>query len=180
MSNTRWAKAVDGLSVVVMIVVLAGMAVVLLKKPGGSSGRPEAIPVGSVVDKLQFLANAAGTERDTTLLFAEGPRVIYVFATTCSYCQRQKAEIAKYFGSKTAGQFVTASPEDIAVTWDYWGEVAPGLPAPMRIPSETSRILQAVATPYLLAIDRSGRVRFSRLGIGVPTDSLDAVLEGTD
>lgn len=115
--------------------------------------------IGNDVSTLRTREDDFGAV-DTVSLIGEAT-ILYLFATTCSYCENQKAHIADFLTSIEGLRVVSASGEEPRVLEGYWGQ----RPIPVvSLEREAFAALQASGVPAMYLIDERGRVQRAFLG----------------
>lgn len=90
--------------------------------------------------------------------------VVYIFSTTCSWCEAQKERVPQLLGSLPGIAIVTASAEPDSLVEDYWSGTTGSLGRPLSLRPEVAKRFVPFLTPRLLLIDNSGVVRDAFLG----------------
>jgi thioredoxin-related protein len=94
------------------------------------------------------------------------PTVIYIFAPTCSWCARNRANIASLAQQcKGRFHFVALSLSERGVTSSL-SKLGVGMPAYVDASAEFVQSLNLRATPQLLVISREGKVIENWIGTG--------------
>jgi hypothetical protein len=91
--------------------------------------------------------------------------VLYLFSTTCHFCESQKSHVARLLNGLPSGSVVTASVEPAWRTNGYWRSVQSRLPAPMSLDSAWVRLLGIRAVPTLIFIEPNGTVHEAVTGV---------------
>jgi hypothetical protein len=147
-------------------VLVAGVAIYLvaLQPHGARSGSPgepvaQAELVGRKVESLLIRAENR-TEPDTMWL-AGAPTLLYVFATTCRFCEAQKEIVADFLDADYDVRVLTASREGPAILAGYWGDR--NLTA-LSLSNESATLLGNQAVPMMYLIGAEGLVQKALLG----------------
>ena len=85
--------------------------------------------------------------------------LVYLFATTCQYCEQQRRHMASLLAAVRGVEVVTASGERPELLQGYWADVGGALDAPLSLDASTVRVLGIQTVPTLLFLDREGTVR---------------------
>lgn len=115
-------------------------------------------PVGRVVRELPVNPNSASAPSTHDL---EGQAtLLYVCATTCPACERQKLHMESLLGELRGVNVLTASTEPAAVVANYWQGDLPVI----SLARLGAMMLGLTGVPSMIMIDSGGRIRLALLG----------------
>jgi hypothetical protein len=96
--------------------------------------------------------------------WAVGAKVLYVFTTTCRYCEGQRAHMGGLLAQLPGEAVITASVEDTALTRNYWKAVGIDLPEPAQLDVRGLEQLGVTGVPAILIVDSNDVVVRAYLG----------------
>lgn len=145
------------------IAMLTAASVILVRKnvADGSISSPRALSELRGL-RLPFLSTGDSTVKQIPL--TGRTHVLYVFSTTCGFCEQQRGHVAELLGALEPDAVVTASQEPAATTRGYWKAVGSSLPDPVHLRPETSATLGLPGTPALVFVSPAGKVVSTYLG----------------
>jgi hypothetical protein len=124
------------------------------------SGSPTRLPYRSVLELRGVRVAAITLANGSTLdLTADAkPHVVYVFASSCVTCDRQRAHLAGLLGAVPNSQLVSAAPDPIDSIADYWAEAGATFAPPLSVDSGWLRRANLADVPLLLFVSPGGRI----------------------
>lgn len=146
-------------------ILLAGVVVVVLLQGGRVGAEPQnESPVSQpelVGITVPELTHSPGGDSLETLFLSGRPTILYVFATTCRFCDAQKSMIAGFLQDLPGFRVITASREPLDAIRGYWG--AGDLPV-FSVSAPSFALLRGAAVPMVYVLDSSATVRAAYLG----------------
>lgn len=108
--------------------------------------------------------------------------VLYVFSTTCRYCQQQQEHMAGLLCALPSETVISLSEEPERVIASYWTPYDVNLPRPEHLRSESAARLALPGTPALLFVSASGIVKRAYVGTVLDWDAhrIQRELESAD
>lgn len=151
----------DLATVILALGALYLAAAAFLGRQPGRAGEPLQQPdlVGRSVAGL-VVQPTSGSGADT-LWLSGSATILYVFSTTCMFCEGQKDHIGELLTELDGVRVLTASRESPATTARYWGER--DLPI-IHLTDEAVLSLGAVAVPTLYVITEDAVIARAYLG----------------
>lgn len=148
------------------IVVMLAVGFVALYRANLVLPRPtEPSPLPVAVGKPLEQLRSVGMANDTAIFKMQGgPHLVYVFSTTCHFCESQRIQMARVLESLPAGAVVTASEEPVGTIAGYWTGTGAKLPAPVSVPAGTFVPYGINGVPAMLFVNADGRVRAAYVG----------------
>lgn len=162
-NKEKFVDQVINASTLVVLILVAFVAIKMLRSGGGKSEGPESVAVGTLIAEVKFNTEA-GLEQSITL--RGRPHLLYLFRTTCPVCEAQRESVEAWLGSLPEGRVITASGElqkEISKYWDTPGKESK-LSSPVTLHIETARALKAAYVPYIVTFDANGLVTYAYVG----------------
>lgn len=164
MSNNQWIDRL--IAIFTLLMVAVGFGVLLHARAVQSRPLAEREPqsvdgaVGKNLASLPVL-NGGGVVHRSLLGSAH---LVYVFATTCGFCEAQHAYMASVLSKLSPGTVVSVSEEPAERAANYWVGFTTELPRPLGLVPGTLSHLGITGTPALLFVSPDGRITAAYLG----------------
>lgn len=146
--------------------------------PESSAGHEYALLSDLAGDPVSLVNQSLDGQIDT--LYGPGAEtLLYVFSTSCQYCDSQRTHIGSLLMTlEPSVRVVTASPEPTETTAAYWTGDSLSLPAPLSLSETIGKQLNLRSVPRLYHISRNGTIRRALTGtvLSWSPDSLRAWL----
>lgn len=127
------------------------------RRGSSTPGEPRSL-ASALGDTLRHVSRLSGPGKSEEVSLVGRAHVVYVFATTCKYCQSQKEHVSTLLATLPAETVVSVSQEDPEQLAGYWKAVASPLVDPWAIRGEGLQRLGVNGVPTLLFLDREGRI----------------------
>lgn len=145
-------------------VMMALVATVLLLHNRTRSAEPVSPREFTQARGLGLPALRVGDSTARIVPLRGAPHVLYVFATTCGFCEKQRQHIAELLSSLDTSTVISVSQELTSITRGYWASIGAKLPAPEHLRPESAAILDLPGTPALVFISPAGKVVSTYVG----------------
>lgn len=176
-----------GTALLVILAIVIAFPILKRKAFPVAVGEYAVIPelIGRALDSLTIVSES----RPAVITLKGSASILYVFATTCKFCDSQKEHVAELLATVPAHiRVYTGSGEIAAVTASYWHLVDSSLARPLSLRQPSVTALDAKTVPRLYFIGRNGTIKAALTGTVLTwtADSLrhalrtiDAVPEGS-
>lgn len=158
-SNTKTALQLGAIFGLMIVGILAQVA---------STTRDTSLPIPLRAHEMEGVAIPTLTRHDEVghvIPIAEPPTVLYIFSTTCEYCDRQRSHVKSLLEQLDIENVVTGSPEPASYTKTYWGPKPTSLREPLQLDNRVLSELRVIGVPMLLLADSSGVIRRAYRGM---------------